>query len=694
MPPYATNMAEEPKTKTPEQAADELLESNVVRQWTKRIVDAKKFFEKDFKRMKENREFAAGIQRASQEGIESTEVVTNFINKEVNQKVSTLYAKNPKAIAVRRPRLDYAIWDGNIESMQQAYMVQTQAVVTGMLTPQAMQAQQLLADIAAGKQLQAQIKKVCDTLEVLYQYECDTQAPSFKFQMKQLVRRAVIAGVSYVRLNFSRTGDSVLTASGTDDSFSMRVKRAKNILAQIDEDKVTDDDPRNEQLSQLFGSIQASQQNGDLTNIEERLEFDFPSASSIIVDPKCRSLKGFIGASWIAQQYIMPLQEANAYFETDIKAGGELIEYKENGIEHFKNEPGGNQKDPQQKPLGCFWEVFDITTKSSFFICHGWKKFVQPPAPLEPAINRFWPIFSLTFNDIEVEAGDKCTIYPPSDVDLLKSTQKEWNRIGEELSKNRKRNRPFYLTSEGWLADPDIEKLGEHETCELIRVKGIPPNGSIKDNLVKFESGQIDPGLYNRQNLEQDAAMVTGSQQSQPQPQRHVAATPAVIQEQQRIGGVSSNVDDLDDLLSELGQAGGEIMLREFSPQTVQRIVGRGAAWPTQQRQDFLNEIYLEVESASSGRPNKAVDVSTAQTLGPLMQQAGANPWALIQYYAKIMDSNLDPKDFAPTTPPQPAVGQPTPHPKAKSDNGHQGMVGQQQGGIGHPVPVMQGGTH
>jgi hypothetical protein len=155
----------------------------------------------------------------------------------------------------------------------------------------------------------------------------------------------------------------------------------------------------------------------------------------------------------------------------------------------------------------------------------------------------------------------------------------------------------------------------------------------------------------------------------------------------------------LDDLLSELAKAAGEMMLREFSPTTVQRIVGRGAAWPDQQREDFLNAINLDIVAASSGRPNKAVDVQVAQQLVPLMAQAGANPWALIKYLANVMDANLDPMDFAPQNPPMPQ-GQPGQQPQGQSPAKkpeqhpqHPGVVGQQQGGQ-QPVAVQQGGAH
>src|ERR1017187_27672 len=96
----------------------QLTEENSVKLWRKRVKDAKAYFEKDFKRMKEDMEFAANIQW---EGDDSMDVgldaryKANFITNHVNNKVASLYAKNPKCEAQRRKRLDFAVWDGTVE---------------------------------------------------------------------------------------------------------------------------------------------------------------------------------------------------------------------------------------------------------------------------------------------------------------------------------------------------------------------------------------------------------------------------------------------------------------------------------------------------------------------------------------------------------------------------------------------------
>lgn len=648
------------------------LDATTIKLWTKRIKDAKKFYEKDFVRMRENMEFTAGLQWPAQEEIQTSKYVANFVNHEVNQKVANLYAKNPKAIYQRRPRLDFQIWDGQVETMQSAHAVVASAMQAAgvnpamaqsmMQSPSVLQAQALLRDIDNGKNWEKLCDRIGKTLEILYGYQCDSQSPKFKYLMKQLVRRVVTTGVGYVRLNFSREGDHALTSSGTDDSVSMRVKRAKELKEQMDAGEITQDDPRRTELEQLFSSIEDSVVQGDTTNVEEKLDFDFPPATSIIVDTKCSSLKGFIGARWIAQQYILPLEDINAYFEVDIKAGGELVQYRENGLEQVRLSDSNKTNDPAEQPLGCLWEVFDVVTKTSFFIVDGWTKYVQEPAPVTPSIRRFWPVFSLTFNDCEIEPGGKVHIYPPSDVELIRHAQLDWNTSRNELRKHRKSNRPWFGTRKGTLTDEDKDLIGNHETGQLVELEGIPPNEPIKNYIEAYMGAPMDPALYNTEMYLEDTSLTIGTNNvQQQQGLRHVAATPAVIQEQSRVAGANSNVDDLDNLLSEMAEAGGEMMLREFSLKTVKRVVGVGAAWPEQNREDFLNEIFLDSQAASSGRPNKAVDVANAQQLVPLLLQAGANPWGVIsKIVIPALDANLDVNDFAPMVPPQAPMASPS----------------------------------
>jgi len=83
--------------------------------------------------------------------------------------------------------------------------------------------------------------------------------------------------------------------------------------------------------------------------------------------------------------------------------------------------------------------------------------------------------------------------------------------------------------------------------------------------------------------------------------------------------------------------------LLEMSAETVKKIAGEGAIWPQMTKADVAQEIYLEVEAGSTGRPNKAQEIQNAERLIPLLMQVpGVNPEFLIRELIKRLDDRLD----------------------------------------------------
>lgn len=631
-------------------------ERAAVKQWTKRLVDAERKWESDFKRMRRDMDFCAGFQWVAQSEMDEDRYVANMTLRTVQQKVSSLYARDPKAIARRRKRMDYQIWDGKVESLQQALIGAQQQDMASMA---------LVMDYTEGRRQRDLVDKVGKTLEILYQYMCDICEPSFKRQMKALVRRVATVGVGYVRLNFERNSENAIGATESATSIVDLVRRAKGILTDLAEQDITQDSPEVQELKQLLMAIQACEASGDTQDIQEKLVFEFPNPTSIIVDPRCRSLDGFIGANWIAGKRLVPLDVVNEFFELDIKAGGDLIMYREDG--EMKSAEVSAPTDLPEKQLVCLWEVFDHRTKSTFFLVNGYKDYIQKPGPVYPYLKRFWPIFALTFNETETEPQARSTIFPPSDVQLVRSAQKEWNRSRNGLRNHRSQNAPKYITGAGWLTEKDKEALASAKPGEVIELQGIPPGSDVGKLLAPFLHAPIDPAMYDSTPLQQDMLFVIGTQEG-PQPASNKAtATAASINEQSRQVTVSSNVDDLDDFLSVLAEASGQILLKEVSEETVRRVVGPGALWPPPgQNEDFVNELYLDVVAASSGRPNKALEIANFTQVAPLMIQAGVNPQFLLREALKRLDDRLDPEEMFGSGPaPNNPMGPPPQQPKA-----------------------------
>ena len=513
----------------------------------------------------------------------------------------------------------------------------------------------VLQDFMEGKQWEQLVNKVGETLTKLYDRQLATQEPEFKTQAKDAVDRACVASVAYVRVNLCRAGEQEeLTQTATKSPEMERVKRAKQILDQLDKGLITMESAQITTLRSLVSSLgmdEGSLYSGALT---ERLVFDFPSPTSIIVDTRCRRLKGFIGARWIAEEYKFPLSYVNALFGTDIKVGGDLKTYQQlnQSGELTSMQSGADDLTPDDRadPLICLWEVFDLDTKTTFIVCEGWPDYVVQPKPHKGVNKSFWPIFALVFNSVETEPGSKASIYPPSDVQLGKAQQKEWNRSRNELRGQRVGNRPFYVVANNAISAEDLKKIATAEGNQVVSVN-LPPNAKLNDVLMAYQPAPIDPLVYDTNSIKEDLLLATGAQEANLGPaQANVTATNSTIAEQSRTVVAASNADDLDDWLNSIAEYSGGLMLREFSQETVKMAVGRGAVWPQseQSKEAFSNELLLQSVSASSGRPNKALNISNWSQLLPLLLQAGANPYALIEETVKVYDANIDVEKFFP----------------------------------------------
>jgi hypothetical protein len=671
-----------PKDKKDREDVAVLAERAQVKRWCSMIDKAKEKWEDDFKRMRDNMDFVASLQYAGQKSISSEDrYICNFTLRVVNQGVALVYAKDPKIEAKRRKRLNYQIWDGHMETIMQAAMTAQMMQMKGMPVPPELFA--LINDYQQGKLHETLVEKVGKTLEVIFQYQLDTQQPRFKLQMKQLVRRVRTCGVAYIKVLFCREYNSPeLTHSETRLSVTDRWQMAKRIFEKYKDGEIDETSADIQKLKELVMSMNVAPLDTEAVEVKEHLIFDFPQATSIIPDPNTRTLKGFVGAHWLVEEMYYPLEFVNAMYELDIDATTEVKFYGQDNkpLSSTNLTPGPDDEDKRKKV--CLWNVYDLDSKCTFTLCQGYKDYVMEPETITPSTKGFWNHFAMTFNDIEVEEGCKATIFPPSDVDLIKSPQKEWNRSRQSLRRHRTANSPKYMYPDGALAEEDLDRLAGAEDQQFIKLKGLQPGVQPGEVLQPLKVEPINPLVYETESLREDTLLSTGQQEANIGPaQPNVTATVGNIAEQSRMSVASSDIDGLDDCLTEVAQCGGEMLLREFSVETAKRIAGPGAVWPDQNREDFINELELEVVAASSGRPNKAVDVSNWQQLAPILMQMGANPQAVIRETIRRVDDQMEPSDFFPL--PLPTVPSPTgtEPPQPEQDGGAPaGLPGRQPG--------------
>jgi hypothetical protein len=199
----------------------------------------------------------------------------------------------------------------------------------------------------------------------------------------------------------------------------------------------------------------------------------------------------------------------------------------------------------------------------------------------------------------------------------------------------------------GQLDEEDVEKLKNRPANAVITLNALPPNGNVNNLLQPIQHAPIDAALYDTSAIFEDLLRVVGqSDSSIGSAQSGVTATGDSIAEQNRTVALASNVDDLDDMLIELSRAAGQIFLLEMSTETVMKIVGPGAVWPTLSNQEVADELLLEIEAGSSGRPNKAAEVANIERITPLLLQIpGVRPDWLVKQLITRLDDRIDPTD-------------------------------------------------
>lgn len=602
----------------------------------------------------------------------------NIAGRHVKQKTAALFAKNPKAVANRIERLDFAIWDEDPETLLQAQEIvklgqqvmamqqeAEQAAATAAQqgdqgaamalvehqTAQAMQPSEpvpgfaeavaLIEDFTQGMERRKQVERLGKTLEIVYSKAMREQKPvEFKTGLKQTVRRACTTGVGYVELGFQREyGPRPATEEKLADART-RLEHLRSLAKQVEEGDIDQNDA---EMAELEASIAALQAEPEIV-IREGLIFDYPRSTKVIPDRLTKVLVGFIGARHITLEYEYTHDQVRELFDVNLEkykgytpegdrgktvaqVAGELFDEDGDAI---KNDNCG---------LVRVWKRYDKVSGLVYYVADGYHDFLREPAAPDVFVEDFWPVYAITFNEVENEEK----LFPPSDVALLEDMQNEHNRSRQGKREHREAARPRWGYAKSALSDDeDIEKIEKVKPFQAVGLN-IDPNTELEKVLQAFPVPGVDPNLYDTNEVFSDAQIVVGAQEAQLGGLAKATATESAIAASSSASSDQSSVDDLDMFLTTIARAAGQILLREMSEETVKALVGPGAFWPEISLADLAGEVYLEVEAGSSGRPNKAAEVSNWKNMLPfLIQMPGIKQTWLARETLKRLDDKMD----------------------------------------------------
>ena len=645
---------------------------NLVNCKIKDIKRARKFWEKDFTRIKKDQDLLLGLQWPEQTRLDDDRYVVNVVQRHVQQRTAAIYAKNPTVVARRKQMMDFKLWDENPISYQMATQTiamttqQTQAANQGdpqagqqvqdsLQNPQALKtfalAQALLADIQQGMQRRMMKDRVCRTMELYFKNKVLTQQnPPFKANMKQLVRRTLASGVGYMKLSMVR--DLQQGLQSPDElkgmaTMSERMAQLDLLMADLADDEAMMDGvaAEKEELRLMMEALHGQPNK----IVQEGIVFDFPTATSIIPDWRLIHLQGFVGCDFVAEEYMLTPDEVQKVWRVDITNHFTVYDpynpdqkRSSDGISAWRaatSEYNGENTGQNIKGLACVWVMYERSSGLVYTVCDGYPDFLEEPGDPPITLERFFPWYPLAFNLIEHHKQR----FPLSDAFYLRSQQREMNRCREGLRQHRIANRPLTAVANGMLNEEDQMKLQTRPANAVVQLNAMQLGTKINDVLQVVQHPGINPELYDVSPQFDDILRAVGTQEANLGGTSSATATESSIAESSRMSSLQSNLDDMDDFLTEVMRDAGKVALLEIGSDEVSRVVGVGAAWPTLSGQDIADEIFLEIVAGSSGRPNKAQEVQNFTQAAPfLMQIPGLSPEWLGKQLLTRLDDRLD----------------------------------------------------
>lgn len=593
----------------------------LVAEWKGKIEDARdRVYKTVFAEMKDARQWATyGCDEAWRA---AGHYRTNVLGRLISRKVADLYAKNPTPVVKRVPQMEGKLWDGSPEGLVTAM----QGAQMG--DPMAMLVMQEITQIMLERKA---IDNFAKSLQIVLARSWDVK---FKMNLKQAVRRACTCKVAWIFFDIFRTSTASLAVLNQIADTRSQLQAIEAL--QADAERAARDNPDAAEVEKLRLALATLEQQQDQV-LEEGILYEFPRSDEVIVDPACTNLLLLEGANWLVREWSTDHKSVEMAYQVQL--------CKSSTPNVSDASKAGMQNAPELKNVKL-WHVYDRQLQQQFVMCDQYPDFLEEPAAPPVYRRNFWPCVPLIFNETELPDDQ---IYGQSDIDILKDSQKEYNRNRQGLRQHRVANRPQYIgILNGGADEEEMKSLEDLPTHGILPAKGLPPGTKSTDIIVPITKLPVDMALYDTSDVMMDFQVAGGFQDANIGPAVGNTATESTIAEQGRSREASEDIDSLDDCLSRLAQEVGIMAAGPggLSPATVQKIAGPGGSWPTLTRQGLADDLDIGIRAGSSGRPNKAQELANFERAAPfLMQTPGINPSWLARKQLERLEDDLDPSE-------------------------------------------------
>lgn len=453
------------------------------------------------------------------------------------------------------------------------------------------------------------VKKVCTTAEQLLS-QMLVKEGKLKRRAKSNVRSAMTTAYGVLKMVYQKDyhGDPITLR---------RIQDVQDNLARIE--TLTRDLKEGEDVQEM------SRQREEL---REQLK-------GLTSGNEVKLFKGFVVDRIRSEDFIV-LDDSIAEFDEYVDAGalGHVVwmtvgKFKDQfGFEPFSatryNRPfslkEGTQVDGQtnDEMFVCVIEIWDKDAQVVRTVAKGMQRWCREPYAPSNTPQRWYPFYLLGFNLVEGRWRPIC------DVELLMKLQDEYNTTRTNYADVREDSVPVRVFRKGGnLTEEDIKDLSiKRKNRDWIGIEG-NPSVPLEQDIMQLAGLKIDPQAYDVSQIRNDMDVVVGlSDAGRANLIKPKTATEAEIMQQALGLRVEERRDANEDMISDMGEAALEIMLRDMTLDEVRQIAGDEAEWPEMSTQDIFAMVNVSVRAGSSGKPNAAKEREQWTQLLPVISEA------------------------------------------------------------------------
>lgn len=312
------------------------------------------------------------------------------------------------------------------------------------------------------------------------------------------------------------------------------------------------------------------------------------------------------------------------------------------------------------------WELYHRPTLHRYVFIPGMKRFLEKEV-WQACGQRFFPFFELSFNRV---TGNRI---PPSDVQLVRKLQDEYNTLRSHDREARRGAYPCLLVPKGWLDDTAKELYRNRYPFSIIECdRAEEALAAMKETVTV----PYDPRLFDTSRVAGDMAemfnlprAVTGQTDGS-----DLASSVALAKEGMETGVARRKVL-INRLITDVFKWMAEISLKVFPESVIKKRCGDLAVWPRLTVEELYTTIHIEVQGGLTGRPRSKDQQDFWLNFANIAKNLGT-PVNGVEVLKQLMEAENIRRDPTRFISPLPAFGAPPPGP---------GMPGPTQGGGATP---------